>query len=141
MNTKYIGNITELECQLAFLKLGYNILIPYGDCERYDFVADVNGNFLRIQCKTARATDEKETCFKFSCRSVNKENGQMKMHKYSKEEIDFFATSFNGKCYLVSVFECGCDKRLRLLPPKSGNTKSINWASEYEIEEVLKQYC
>jgi hypothetical protein len=38
---------------LEFLKLGYNILTPYGDCERYDFVVDVNGKFYKIQAKTA----------------------------------------------------------------------------------------
>ena len=54
MNTKRIGNITEMEVMLAFVKQGYNVLIPYGDCERYDFVADVNGKFLRVQVKTAR---------------------------------------------------------------------------------------
>ena len=48
MNSKQIGNITELETMLAFLKLGFNVLTPYGDCERYDFVVDANGKFLRI---------------------------------------------------------------------------------------------
>lgn len=47
-NTKYKGNITEIETILAFMKLGYNVLTPYGDCERYDLVADVNGKFLKI---------------------------------------------------------------------------------------------
>ena len=41
MNSKYKGNVTELQCMLAFMKLGYNVLTPYGDCERYDFVVDV----------------------------------------------------------------------------------------------------
>ena len=45
MNSKQQGNITELETMLAFLKLGYNVLTPYGDCERYDFVADVKDAF------------------------------------------------------------------------------------------------
>ena len=48
MNTKRIGNITEVECMLAFMKLGYNVLQPYGDCERYDFVADIKGLFSNI---------------------------------------------------------------------------------------------
>jgi len=28
LNTKQRGNITELQCMLAFLKLGYNVLTP-----------------------------------------------------------------------------------------------------------------
>ena len=49
MNSKQQGNITELETMLAFLKLGYNVLTPYGDCERYDFVADVKDAFENSQ--------------------------------------------------------------------------------------------
>ena len=43
MTSKHIGNITELETMLAFIKAGYNVLTPYGDCERYDFVVDNKG--------------------------------------------------------------------------------------------------
>ena len=57
MNTKQIGNITELECMLAFVKAGYNVLIPYGDCERYDFVVDINGRFYKMQSKTSRSDE------------------------------------------------------------------------------------
>ena len=51
MNSKKIGNITEVECMLAFMKLGYNVLQPYGDCERYDFVADITENFIKYNVK------------------------------------------------------------------------------------------
>ena len=139
-NVKYRGNITELECYLAFLKLGYNISIPYGDCERYDFIADVNGHLLKIQCKTSSFCNEDKSSIRFSCRSLNKIDGKQKMHKYSKEEIDFFATSHEGVCYLVPVEECGCDKVIRLLPPKNYNIKGINRAEDYRIEVILKQF-
>ena len=66
INSKQIGNITEVESMLAFLKAGYNVLTPYGDCEKYDFVADVNGKFLKIQCKTAHAIDTENTGFTFN---------------------------------------------------------------------------
>lgn len=38
---------------LEFMKLGYPVLTPYGDCQRYDFVVEINGKFYRIQSKTA----------------------------------------------------------------------------------------
>ena len=76
MNTKYRGNITELETILAFAKLGYNVLIPYGDCERYDYVVDINNNFYKIQCKTSSSDDENAS-FKFSCRSCNRKCGKI----------------------------------------------------------------
>lgn len=138
-NTKYIGNITEMECMLAFMKLGYNVLTPYGDCERYDFVADVNGKFLKIQCKTSSSTNNGES-YKFSCRSVHKLNGQMKMAKYEEGEIDYFSTYFENKCYLIPLSECGSDKILRVVPTKNNQTRGINYAKDYELKEVLKRY-
>ena len=139
MNSKQKGNITELETMLAFLKLGYNVLTPYGDCERYDFVVDVKGKFIKVQSKTSN-TEDNGASFKFNCRSSNRSNGSIVHHKYTKDEIDYFVTTFNGKAYLVPVEECGADKRLRLLPAKNGQTRGITWAKDYELEEVVKNW-
>ena len=139
MTTKQIGNITELETMLAFIKLGYNVLTPYGDCERYDFVIDVKNKFIRIQSKTSHSIDD-GAAFEFSCRSCNRKDGKIAHHKYTKNEIDYFITSFNNKIYIVPVDECGCEKRLRLLPPKNGQTKNVCWAKDYELEEVVKSW-
>ena len=76
MNSKQKGNITELETMLAFMKLGYNVLTPYGDCERYDFVVDINGKFYKIQSKTSKS-DDNDASFSFSCRSCNRQNGRI----------------------------------------------------------------
>lgn len=137
LNSKQIGNITEVESMLAFLKAGYNVLTPYGDCERYDFVADVNGKFLKIQCKTARAIDEENSGFTFSCRSSHRKSGKTINEKYSKNEVDYFATIFDGKCYLIPLEECGAGKILRLKPPKNGQTRGVNYAKNYELKIML----
>ena len=138
MNSKQIGNITELECMLAFLKLGYNVLTPYGDCERYDFVVDKDGKFYKIQSKTSSSEDDGAS-FKFSCRSCNRKDGKVIHHSYTKEEIDYFITTFNGKVYLIPVEEAGkADKRLRIEPAKNGQVRGITWAKDYELEEVIK---
>lgn len=139
MNSKQIGNITELETMLAFLKQGYNVLTPYGDCERYDFVVDAKGKLFKIQAKTSSSEDDGAS-FKFSCRSSNRKNGKIIHHSYSEEEIDYFVTSFNGKSYLIPVEECGSDKRLRILPTKNNQTRGISWAKDYELEEVVKKW-
>lgn len=139
MNSKQKGNITELECMLAFIKQGYNVSTPYGDCERYDFVVDVNGRFLRIQSKTSSSNDNGAS-FKFSGRSCNRKDGKIIHYKYTNEEIDYFSTIFGGKCYLIPVEECGSDKRLRILPTKNGQVKGISWAKDYELEEVIRNW-
>ena len=134
LNSKQIGNITEVECMLSFLKLGYNVLQPYGDCERYDFVADVKGNFYKIQCKTANETDGG---IEFSCRSSHRVQGKCVHEKYTKDDVDFFATSYNGKCYLVPQNECSSAKKLRFDPPANGQIKGISFAIDYELEKIL----
>ena len=138
MNSKYVGNITELETMLAFIKLGYNVLTPYGDCERYDFVVDINGTFFKIQCKTSKSVND-GAAFKFSGRSTHKSGGKIIHHTYTKEEIDYFVTFYNEKCYLIPVEECGADKILRILPTKNEQTRGVSWAKDYELEEVVKK--
>lgn len=139
MNSKQKGNITELECMLAFIKHGYNVLTPYGDCERYDFVVDAKGKFIRIQSKTSKS-DDNGASFKFSGKSCNRKDGKIVSHLYTNEEIDYFSTIFEGKCYLIPVEECGSDKKLRILPAKNGQIRGISWAKDYELEEIIKNW-
>ena len=136
LNSKQIGNITEVESILAFLKLGFNVLQPYGDCERYDFVVDVDGTFYKIQCKTA-STDNNGESIRFNCRSSHRVNGKCVNEKYTSKEIDFFCTTWNGKCYLIPQSECFSQKQLRIIESKNGQNDGICFAKDYEIEKVL----
>lgn len=136
LNSKQIGNITEVESMLAFLKAGHNVLTPYGDCERYDFVADINGKFYKIQCKTSSSKDD-GTSIEFSCRSSHRADGKCINERYSSEDVDFFATTYKGKCYLIPFNECGGSKKLRFTPPLNGQTRGVSFAKDYELEATI----
>lgn len=136
MNSKKIGNITEVECMLAFMKLEYNVLQPYGDCERYDFVADINGKFYKIQCKTSQIIDD-GSAIQFSCRSSHRVEGKCVNVKYSSEDTDFFATVYKEQCYLIPQKECKTMKRLRFTPPNNGQIKDISFAEDYKLETII----
>lgn len=136
MNSKKIGNITEVECMLAFMKLGYNVLQPYGDCERYDFVADINGKFYKIQCKTSRINDD-GSAIEFSCRSSHRVEGKCVNVQYSSEDTDFFATVYEGECYLIPQKECSTMKKLRFTAPGNNQTKGISFAKDYKLETII----
>lgn len=136
LNTKQIGNITEVESMLAFLKLGYNVLQPYGDCERYDFVADINGKFYKIQCKTCKLNEDK-TAISFSCRSSHRVEGKCKNEHYTSKDCDFFATTYNGNCYLIPQSECFTSKSLRLVSPNNGHT-NFNYADDYLLTNIIR---
>lgn len=139
LDSKQIGNITELEVLTHMTKLGYQVSIPFGDRERYDQVWDINGKLLKIQVKTSSPVDNEISAIKFSCRSNTRTNGKTTHSRYTKEEIDCFATFWGGKCYLVPIEECSTYKQLRFTIPKNGQTKGINFAEYYEVEEVLKR--
>ena len=137
MTSKDVGNITEVSCMLEFMKLGYPVLTPYGDCQRYDFVVEINGKFYRIQSKTANDTYIDEGYIVFRCDNTTTKNGKVVHHSYDENEIDYFSTFYNGKCYLVPVNECSREKRLRFTAPKNGQTRGITFAFEYELEKVV----
>ena len=95
-HTKVKGNITELMCIAEFIKFGYQVSIPYGDSAKYDFIVDVNGKFLRIQCKSSHVAHDHGkddlNAFSFSTTSQTTNTKCTRRHYYTKEDIDYFAT-------------------------------------------------
>ena len=140
MDSKQIGNITELEVLTYITKMGYQVSIPFGDRERYDQIWDVNGKLLKIQVKTSRPIDNEENGIIFSCRSNTRVQGKIKHSRYTANEIDYFATFWKGQCYIVPISETSTDKTLRFNPPKNGQRKGISFAKDYTVEEVLKSF-
>ena len=131
MNCNFQGAITETKIILEFLQKEIEVSIPYGGKSRYDLIADINGNLYKIQIKTARKANTSGEAFLFNCYSMV--NG--KKYKYSKSEIDFFATFWNDKVYLVPVDECSTEKTLWIDKPIQ-STCCI--ADKYLFEEVIK---
>lgn len=138
MDSKQKGNITELEVLTYITKLGYQVSIPFGDRERYDQIWDINGKLIKVQVKTSRLLPD-QSGIVFSCRSNTKVNGKVKHSRYTEEEIDYFATFWDNRCYLVPVQETSTEKKLRFVPTKNGQTKGISFATDYLVEEVLKK--
>lgn len=140
LTSKQKGNITEMECLLAFLKKGYKVSIPYGEDCRYDLIVDINNKLYRIQCKTSSSLPNPEDGFKFKTRSTVITTHGAKSSTYSSEEIDFFATVYEGECYLVPVYECRNEKVLRFHYPANGQRKGISLAVNYTLDEVVKRF-
>lgn len=141
-NTQYKGALTEQKCFLKCIEMGFTISKPIFDNARYDFILDTGKNLLKIQVKTSRWKDEEHTGFIFNCYSQHAlTNGNNKVMKYTKDEIDFFMTEKEGIFYLYPAPEQGIkEKTLRVLPTKSGQIKNISFAKDYIFEEVIKDY-
>ena len=140
--TQQKGTMTELHCILDLTSLGIRCLTPVDESSKYDVVADLNGKFIRIQCKTAswaKDTAKEKAAFEIAtcCQTTNTK--ATTRYKYSAEEIDYFYTFFEGQGYLVSIKEAtGLSFRWRYEYPSSNQKKGIHIADEYKVEEVIK---
>lgn len=136
--TKSVGNIVELKCLIAFMKMGFDCSIPYGDNAKYDIIVDIGDELLKIQCKSANAVRSEgkidENAFIIRCTSQTTNTKKTIRHSYVGL-IDYFATVWKDKVYLIPVDECSDTKTLRLNPPKYNVT--YNKAEDYEIEKIL----
>ena len=140
LSTKAKGNLTELQCITAFYELGYQVSLPYGENSRYDFIADINGKLIRVQVKTSSPCKDTEGAVKFSTRSTRINSTQNISHSYTDKEIDYFATYWDGQCYLIPISETASTaKTLRFEPPKNGQTKGIKFAVEYELAKQIQK--
>lgn len=131
MNCNYQGAITETKIILECLQHEIDISIPYGNKSRYDLIIDIHGHLYRVQVKTSRRAETKGEAFMFNCYSVV--NG--KKHRYSKEDIDYFATVWNNQLYLIPIEECSSEKTLWIDKPIQ-STCCV--AKNYLFEEVIK---
>lgn len=140
--TQSIGNVVELKCLTKFIELGYECSIPYGNGAKYDFVVDINGELLRIQCKSCshpRRNGVIDTnAIQISTVSQTTNTQKTVRHTYSKKQIDYFATCFNDKVYIIPVEECSTSKTLRFTPP-SNNQSQYNKAEDYEITNFFSE--
>ena len=141
--TQSIGNIVELQCISKFIEMGFQCSIPYGNSALYDFIADINGELIKIQCKSAvyvknNTTGERDkAAFMINCTRMTTNTKETKRYRYSEEDIDYFATYFNNQVYLIPVSQCSGTKTLRFIPPKNGQL-DYNKAQDYTIEKFLE---
>lgn len=128
------GLLTELQCQADFTGLGILLSQPITQDSRYDFIADINGCLVKIQCKTA-SVDAAETYIKFSGYTTNIRNN-IKKH-YTEKEVDYFYTCYKSNSYLIPQQEVGREKTLRFSCKE--NNPNISWAKDFELNYILQK--
>lgn len=138
MNSKEIGNLTELQCITALYALGCDVSIPFGNSQKYDLIMDYKGKLYKVQVKHANEVEGEYFTFKTRWQGHN--TSGYTQTSYTKEDIDLFATYCQNQLYLIPVEECsGALKTIRFIPPKNGQIKGVNFAKDYVAEEVLKR--
>lgn len=137
---KQLGELSQAYIIARLLEVGYAVLAPYGDSSRYDLVIeDAEGQFSRVQCKTAWIEGDDDGHIKFATTSLRSRSTNGKV-QYSRAkytgQIEYFAvySHKHRKTYLIPAnLATGNTMRLRLMPPKNNQEKGIRWAKEYEL--------
>ena len=127
-----VGLRTEVAVADALLRRGHTVLFPRGENQRYDLVVDLDGSFLRIQCKTGRL---RRGAVEFNTKSV-RVNTQATFVRDYRGQVEYFGVFCpqNGRVYVVPIEQaCVGTCLLRVDPPANGQLKHVRWAVEYEI--------
>ena len=138
LSSHFIGEITEQQVAVEFLKLGILISKPLVQSSKYDFIVDINDKLYKIQVKTGTPKEDNAYIEFATSTSHTNTRGTINL-TYSEKDVDFFATMYEGQCYLVPREVCGSrNQRLRLIPTKNGQIKGITFAKDYHLEDIVQ---
>lgn len=131
MNPKAVGEVSEAMVLARLVQLGYPVLIPFGNNQRYDLVYEENGKLVRAQVKTGRLL---QGTISFSVASKNGFTGVRTGYANSVDVFLVYSPHLD-KVYRVPVSEAPSNEmRLRVDPlRKFGPTSTVRWAMDYEV--------
>lgn len=131
------GEVTEAIVLAELEKRDVAVSTPFGENHRYDFVLELDGQFYRLQCKTARYQQDK---LRFQVNSTSPSNtGQTKANY--KGDVDYFVTHCRegGETDMVPIDAVGTSsKTLRFDSPDTNQTAGIDMAADYELDTQLQ---
>ena len=110
--------------------------------DKYDLIMDINDKLYKVQIKhSTEYFDEfgELVYIKFKCTWQSHNTKGYLRKQYQANEIDFFATFYNGECYLVPQSECSNEKILRIMPPKNGQRKGVSFLEDYTAKEIISK--
>lgn len=134
-STKRTGDRSETMALAALSSCDYPVSIPFGDNARYDLVAEIDGELLRVQVKSGRVI--KGTIY-FKTASQHYHRGCTS--RDYRGDADLFAvyTHELRQVHLVPVEAVGrSGANLRLQPPRNNQSKRIRYASDF----LLWDFC
>ena len=125
-----VGNVTEAAVLAALVKLGHQVLIPFGDAHSYDLAVDPGeGPLIRVQCKTGRL---KGTCVDFNCCSTD--HGRGRQSYVGRADVFGVFCPAIERVFMVPVEDAaGFVTRLRLEPARNNQKLRTHDADAYDV--------
>jgi hypothetical protein len=127
-----VGARTEALILAELIKRGYKVLVPFGHNQRYDLVLDLDGRFLRAQCKTGRL---RGGCVIFHAASIRSNRSRTVIRDY-KSDVELFIVHCpeTNRIYVIPIDDATrTEGRLRIDPTANRQYKRVRWARDYEL--------
>jgi PD-(D/E)XK endonuclease len=127
-----VGLRTEAAILAELVRRGYQVLFPFGTNQRYDLVLDIEGQFVRAQCKTGRL---RRGVVIFSTKSTRSNTRGSFTRGYDGDaEVFLVYCPETGRIYAVPVDDAPAGYGyLRVDPTRNGQSEGIRWARDYEL--------
>lgn len=125
------GDLTEAAVLNAFLRLGWQVCVPWSHDSAFDLVVSPDGEqFLRVQCKSGRHEDG---CVIFN--SASTDHGQGNRTYVGLADVFAVYCPALDRVFVVPVERAATrSTRLRLRPSRNGQVRGINNAEDYAVE-------
>lgn len=134
------GAAAEAAITSAVIQLGLTVLRPLCEGRRYDLIVDLEPALLRVQCKLARHLRGVLSVHLQTCRHTPR--GYVYTN-YSASEIDAVAAYSPElkQAFLLPVAEVSGMRGvyLRLEATKNNQAQGVRWASDYELEPMIRK--
>ena len=130
MSTLRNGRITEALTLSAFAQWDVPVLLPFGEGQPYDLVVDIQGSFVRVQCKTAWRSGDR---LMFNAMATDHGHG----HQSYDGLADLFGVGYppDSSVFLVPVRDTTTRRPyLRIKPARNNQQRGIRMATDFAFE-------
>lgn len=135
MNTKQVGDTSEVLVLAELIRRGYSVSIPYGDNDPYDLIVDAD-ELHRVQVKTGWREGD---CVRFKTGSQTTENGRRTVEDYKADDIDTFVVRCQGTddLYWVPFEDAGRKSTYLRIEDADVDHPNVRYAERYAFDESL----
>ncbi|HEY1978381.1 MAG TPA: group I intron-associated PD-(D/E)XK endonuclease [Candidatus Baltobacteraceae bacterium] len=130
-DTKRVGDLSEVIVLYAFVTMGYQVSVPWGENNRYDLILERGNTLLRIQVKTGRLRMGSIWFNAYSSHAHR--NGAQRSYRGDADYFGVYCPDVQ-RVFLVPVEDVtenqGC---LRWERTKNSQSRKIRWADRYVL--------